>query len=231
MNNSFLQLPYKFEISRLLNDLKISNQFEYTNHFVTSNYQGIWSVLALRSPHGNTITAHATSADDYKDTSLLQACPYFKNIISMFKCPKASIRLLKLEPNSEIKEHTDYNLSYEDGCFRLHIPILTNDAIAFYINHELVTMTVGSCYYGDFNLPHRVKNNGDTSRIHLVMDCFRNEWTDDVFKKSGYNFELENMPQEYDDDTKRAMLEQLKLMNTEASKDLIKKLKSELKKN
>ena len=162
------------------------------------------------------------------DTELLQKCTYFKAIIDSFECEKISIRLLNLKPGSIIKEHTDYNLGYEDGIFRIHIPIITNEGVHFFVNHEEVKMLPEECWYGNFNLPHSVRNEGKTDRIHLVMDCLRNDWSDKLFAESGYNFEAENVQPEYSRETKLQMIEQLKLMDTEISREMILQLQKEL---
>jgi len=77
-------------------------------------------------------------------------------------------------------------------------------------------------------LPHSVRNEGKTDRIHLVMDCLRNDWSDKLFAESGYNFEAENVQPEYSRETKLQMIEQLKLMDTEISREMILQLQKEL---
>ena len=37
-------------------------------------------------------------------------------------------------------------------------------------------MAEGECWYLNFSLPHKVANNGDKDRIHLVVDCMLNHW-------------------------------------------------------
>lgn len=230
MKNAFLKLPFSFSENQLLQDLKYCKSYPFTSHFNTSDYSGDWKSIALRSLNGaiDQIYAHSSGAHNYRNTSLLDHCPYFKEIIALFECEKESIRLLNLSPNSKIKEHTDHNLAYEDRSFRIHIPIMTNQGVHFYINNTEVIMGVGECWYGNFNLPHRVENNGTTDRIHLIMDCIRNEWSDRLFAKVGYDFTAENKPYQYTEETKLKMIEELKTINTEASKALINQLKSEL---
>jgi hypothetical protein len=199
-------------------------------HFNTRDYTGDWTSIALLSPSGevNNIVAHASENVGYKDTRLLKECHYFSEIINSFLCEKESIRLLKLAPGSKIKEHTDFDLSYADGLFRIHIPIQTNTKVSFYIGHKKVDMEVGSCWYGDFTLPHQVENSGETDRIHLVMDCARNEWSDDLFEKLGYCFAEEQKPIEYSRETKLQMIDALERLDTEASRELLQQLQDEL---
>ena len=230
MKTAFLKLPFHFSEEKLLKDLEVCKKYEFTSHFNKNDYSGDWTSISLRSQNGemNNIFALPQTEKKYKDTELLQKCTYFKAIIDSFECEKESIRLLNLKPGSVIKEHTDYNLGYEDGIFRIHIPITTNEGVHFFINHEEVKMLPEECWYGNFNLPHSVRNEGKTDRIHLVMDCLRNDWSDKLFAESGYNFEAENVQPEYSRETKLQMIEQLKLMDTEISREMIQQLQKEL---
>lgn len=230
MKTPYLKLPFLFSEEKLLNDLELCKNFNFTSHFNKNDYSGEWTSIALRSQNGemNNIYALPQTEERYKDTALLQKCTYFKEIVDSFECEKEAIRLLNLKPGSVIKEHSDYNLGYEDGVFRIHIPITTNENVHFFINSEEVKMLPSTCWYGNFNLPHSVRNEGKTDRIHLVMDCLRNEWSDKIFAENGYNFEAENQQQEYSRETKLQMIEQLKLMDTETSKAMIAQLEKEL---
>lgn len=230
MPNSFLKVPFSFSEASLLADFQICESFQFTPHFNTRDYSGDWTSISLRSPSGevSNIVAHAASWKEYKDTPLLKACPFFSEIIDSFRCKKEAIRLLKLAPGSKIKEHTDYNLSYADGLFRIHIPIQTNSEVYFYIDKKRVVMEVGSCWYGDFNLPHRVENLGETDRVHLVMDCVRNDWSDVLFQKMGYLFDREKKEISYSDDTKLKMISSLQHIDSEAARTLVKQLQEEL---
>ncbi|MCG2419325.1 aspartyl/asparaginyl beta-hydroxylase domain-containing protein [Aequorivita sp. F47161] len=232
MQNAFLKLPFHFSEEKLLKDLEVCRTYNFTSHFNKNDYSGEWTSIALRSQNGeiDNIFALPQTEKKFKDTQLLQNCAYFKEIIDAFKCEKESIRLLNLKPDSEIKEHTDYNLGYEDGVFRIHIPITTNSDVHFFINSEEIKMLPSECWYGNFNLPHSVKNDGETDRIHLIMDCFRNDWSDNLFAESGYNFEVENHQPEYSREAKLQMIEELKLMDTEISKAMILELQKDLKK-
>lgn len=223
-------LPFKFSEAKLLEDLKICEAFEFPRHFNTADYSGEWKSISLKSLDGDPNNIFAFSpCKKFVDTPLLSRCPYFKQVIDSFKCDKDSIRLLNLGPGSKIHEHVDMDLGYEDRVFRLHIPIKTNKDVLFYLDNSLVTMKVGSCWYGNFNLPHRVENNGKTDRIHLVIDCKRNEWTDDLFLKLGYDFTKENLPEVYSEETKKLIIAELKLQNTQAANELIKQLIGEEK--
>lgn len=231
MASAFIKLPFTFNKQRLVEDYEICQKNNFIAHFNDRDFDGAWTSIALRSIDGkvDTIFAHNSNNDTFKDTQLLQDCTYFKYIIDSLQCEKESIRLLKLGPHSHIKPHTDFCLSYEEGTFRVHIPIMTHDKIIFNIDGKQVKMREGECWYGNFSKTHFVENNGTTDRVHLVLDCKRNAWTDNVFKAAGYDF-TEDSKEDYDITTKRQIIEQLKLMDTPASKALIKQYEDEIKK-
>jgi hypothetical protein len=58
--------------------------------------------------------------------------------------------------------------------------------------------------------------------VHLIMDCNRNEWSDELFAKAGYDFTQEKKGP--DDETLKKMLEELERMNTDTSRKLISEL-------
>lgn len=222
MSLASARFPFTFSEDRLLEDYKICEAFTFSEHYNKIDYAGSWKLIALRSMDGATDTIGAFSASGvFMDTSLLEKCAYFKEIISKFECEKESIRLLNLCAGSKIHEHTDLELGYEDGMFRVHVPIATNDGVRFYIDKELVTMEVGSCWYGNFNLLHAVENNGTSDRIHLVMDCKRNTWSDALFENLGYDFEQEKQQVSYSEEEKQLIIEELKRQGTTVSHELI----------
>ena len=221
------KLPQTYNIERLKTDLKICQKTDWLLHFNQNDFTGHWSSFALRSISGSESDILATPNATFQDTPTLKKCSYFKEIIDSFQCEKEAVRLLSLSPNSYIKEHTDSEGGYEDGFFRIHIPIQTNDKVIFTVNKKSLPMREGECWYANFNKPHFVSNEGETDRIHLVIDCLRNDWSDQLFATFGYDFE-EEKKSKYDQQTKLMMIEQLSLMKTARADSLIKQLREEL---
>lgn len=230
MEMNHYKLPQTYNIDRLKSDLKKCQKKEWLLHFNQNDFTGNWSSFALRSISGSELDILATPNATFQDTPTLTNCLYFKEIVDSFRCEKESVRLLSLSPNSYIKEHTDSDGGYEDGFFRIHIPIQTNDNVIFTVNKKALPMREGECWYANFNKPHFVSNHGETDRIHLVIDCLRNDWSDQLFATFGYDFE-EEKKSKYDQQTKLMMIEQLSLMKTEAADNLIKQLQEELEEN
>lgn len=173
-----LKLPFQFDPHRLAADLAAITADEWVPHFNTGYYHGQWSGIALRSVGGETgrLYPDPTATQSFAYTPTLDRCPYIRAVLAAFACPLEAVRLLKLCPGSSIREHRDYKLGYEDGEVWLHIPVVTNPDVEFYLEQQRLVLSPGECWYIDFNLRHRVANNGRGDRIHLVIDCVVNDW-------------------------------------------------------
>ncbi|MGB5981165.1 MAG: aspartyl/asparaginyl beta-hydroxylase domain-containing protein [Nonlabens sp.] len=225
-----LQLPFIFDETELLEDLKIAEKFRWKNHFNENGYHGDWVVISLLSVSGNSedIQAYDQSNAEAQDTDLLNLCPYFKQVIDTFECKKLNARLMKLEPGAYIKPHTDFDLGYEDGNFRIHIPIETNDQVSFVLDGDHLMMLPGECWYTNVNFEHSVRNDGLASRVHLVMDLERNKWSDNLFFSRAPKQNFMKPETKHDDHTTRSIIENLKMMDEDGNKDLIAELQSQL---
>lgn len=174
-----LRLPFLFDPARLQCDLNSIRASEWVPHFNTREYEGDWSAIPLRSVDGKIghIYPDPTAGTErFADTPLLALCPYIQDVIAAFQCPKRSLRLLRLGAGSRIREHRDYRLGFEDGEIRVHIPVITNPEVEFYLAGERIPMQEGESWYVNFNLPHRLYNGGPSDRVHLVIDCDVNDW-------------------------------------------------------
>lgn len=182
MVTSFM-LPLRFDPERLLADLARIEPDEWVPHFNTSVYEGDWSGVALRSVGGRPqqLYPDPTAQGQFADTATLDRCPYFREVLAALECPLQAARLLKLHAGSSIHEHRDYRLGFEDGEIRIHIPIVTNPNVRFFLEGRLVEMRPGECWYINVNQRHRVENTSEIDRVHLVVDCEVNEWVRGLF--------------------------------------------------
>jgi len=226
MNPSSSKLSVSFSIDKLQKDLKICENDLWTPHFNTGDYSGNWTSVSLRSQSGliNDITSFANQ--EYKNTELLDRCHYFKEIMDWFQCEKEAVRLLRLGPQSEIKEHTDNDTSYEEGFFRIHVPIITNPEVLFYVDKKLVPMKEGECWYANFQLPHSVANKSSEARIHLTLDCLRNDWSDQLFAEMGFDIHYTPKKEPYSDEVKQMIIEELSRNPSAAGAQIIADLQS-----
>jgi mannose-6-phosphate isomerase-like protein (cupin superfamily) len=183
-----LKLSLAFDPARLKRDLDRLEAGRWTQHFVKQNYEGDWSVVALRASatakHPVMMIYSDPSCDEFVDTPLLRETPYFQEVLGAFRCRLDAARLMKLTPGSVIKEHRDHDLAFEEGKFRIHVPVQTNPEVEFHLNGRRVILAAGECWYLRLSDPHRVANRGTTDRVHLVIDGRVNGWVEELFAQA-----------------------------------------------
>lgn len=182
----YIQLPFRFDAARMLQEIEAITS-PWNPHFNTMDYEGAWNGLSLRSPGGlanNLLAESLVGSHTFEDTPLLAQCDYIQQVLCMLECPQTSVRLLKLEKDAVIKEHTDDGLNFEQGEVRLHIPICTHELVDFYLDGHQLHMQAGECWYINASLPHRLANRSPVDRIHLVVDCEVNEWLQSLFTRT-----------------------------------------------
>lgn len=228
----YIQLPYCFDAKVMQQEIQQLDSSVWKLHYQTLHYEGDWSAIPLRSVNGNADNIIVSPIKDveYNDTIFLQQCPYLKNVLQNFKCPLQTVRLLKLNAGAVIKEHRDIELNFEKGEIRLHIPVVTDEDVAFYLDGERINLKEGECWYMNFNLPHRITNNSKVDRIHLVIDAKVNDWVKTIFEGDGIILkkEIEDTINEPDAETKKLMITRFRQMNTETANKLADKLEAEL---
>lgn len=229
----YLKFPFQFNEEQLVEDLSRAMEAQWIPHFNTGGYSGNWKAVSLYAANGNeqNIFAHVTDGSAISETPLMKECHYFREVLGSFKFPVLSVRLLRLEVGAEIKPHTDHELGYEDGQFRLHIPIVTNPDIEFILDGERLTMLPGECWYTNVNFVHSVANRGTIDRVHLVIDGVRNAWTDELFFSLAPESSFEAVREEnLSRETIQRMLEELKNNLQMADHPLISQLEARLRK-
>ena len=179
-----VKLDLQFDPRMLQGDLKQLEDEGWIDHFVTQNYEGDWSVIPLRGPADATHPVMMIYSDptctEFAGTPFLEKLDYFQTVLETFRCPLHAVRLMKLAPGSRIREHRDYDLAAENGLARLHVPVITNPEVDFRLNGTRVTMREGECWYLRLSDPHSVVNDGQSDRVHLVIDATVDSWLGDL---------------------------------------------------
>ncbi len=179
-----LRLDRRYDTAMLLQDLERATRAgEYVLNRPTY-HDGGWRALALVAVDGGTdakALRWAGEGANYRKTPILEACPYFASIVDGFRCPVQRVRLLRLEPGAKIHEHVDLGDGWAMRRVRLHIPIVTSDAVEFYADGQRVRMKPGELWYCDFTRPHRVHNASDVGRVHMVLDMTVDRWLREFF--------------------------------------------------
>ena len=218
-----IQFDKKYNETLLVAELESVFNDRWISHFNTKDFNGDWKSIALRSASGNSTDIYANQAQGFLDTPLLATLKYINSILQEWKCEKETVRFMALYPGAEIKPHKDLGCNYAEGNFRLHIPILTNTGVDFIVDGINYSLQPGSCWYMDFSKFHSVKNSGETVRVHLVIDCLRNDWTDELFKQNGYVEEEKKMSIA----EVEMIIAQLQTHQTETAENLIVQLKQQ----
>ncbi len=223
----YLQLPFHFDVQKMQEELQRMDSKAWKPHYQKLHYEGDWTALPLRSVNGDAgnIFVSPENNPEYKDTVFLANSVYFREVLSSFECPLLSVRLLKLNAGAVIKEHKDAEMCYEMGEIRMHIPVVTNHEVEFYLDKERMNLKEGECWYMNFNLPHSVNNKGQTARIHLVVDAAVNDWVKELFSHPGKNKKEMEEPG-YDRDTKQKIIARLRELNTETANRLANEMEA-----
>src|SRR6266567_1790712 len=176
--NASCKPSLNFDPSPLQADVELLLPGDWVAHFNTGYYEGEWLGIALRSAGGlpDQLYPDPNARGPILDTPVRERCQNLRKVIANLECPVKSARLLKLAPGGSIKEHRDYDLGFEEGEIRLHIPIVTSPQVEFFLGGERLEMKEGECWYLNVNLPHSVDNRSSVDRIHLVIDCGVNGW-------------------------------------------------------
>jgi quercetin dioxygenase-like cupin family protein len=77
--------------------------------------------------------------------------------------------LVRLIAGGEIPKHRDHYFSLSHS-HRVHVPVTTNDEVAFRVGKETINMRPGELIEINNRRPHSVSNNGDDGRVHLILD-------------------------------------------------------------
>jgi len=226
-----LQLPFQFDPMLLTEDLITASSRQWKAHFNTIGYEGNWSVIALYAPGGDVSNINAFHTDDGQimPTNLLRDCPYFEEVISRFECPILTARLMKLDAGAFIKTHRDHASGYEDGMFRVHIPISTNPGVEFILDGERIVMNKGECWYTNVNFEHSVANRGEAARVHLVIDGERNDWSDNLFFSLAREEDFIPKKKEYSKEELKQMIECMENLEGSGYEEHVQNLRKQLK--
>ena len=124
----------------------------------------------------------ASTGSGFKDyeknrTELLTKLdPYLGKIISQVKnfygyenLKLTSVLFTELKKDGKIPEHTDTGPMLTTN-HRIHIPIFSDPAVKFTLDHKDYYLEPGHGYEINNQLIHEVRNESDVDRIHMMID-------------------------------------------------------------
>lgn len=135
---------------------------------------GGWWTLSLLNDSG--VPTDVTIKDcDPVETTLLQRMPVTRQFLSSLGLRYMWARLARLEPNSFLWEHRDYNELGESERHRLHVPLATNNSAALVTGGVKVRLRAGDLWRLTPTHVHGACNLLGPDRIHLILDCYADE--------------------------------------------------------
>jgi len=159
----FIRLPYRFDVERLRKEVSAFDMSEWLPH--PQDYPGNTSIPL--------ISVGGEMNDDFngpmKPTGKLERSPYLQQVLAAFGEVFGRSRLMGLEGHCKVPEHRDVNYHWYNRV-RIHIPVITHPGVLFYCGERHVHMAAGEAWIFDSWKRHRVENNWDQKRVHLVID-------------------------------------------------------------
>lgn len=171
---AFSRLPLTIDVDLLRAALSDIDETLWQPHFNRDYYQGDWSGVALISTESAVELVHGSGPAIKREPWLRDA--RWEQGLRGLEVDIRSARLLRLGPDSHIREHRDYDLGGADADMRLHVPLLAPEDVDFMLEDQRVPMRAGECWFLDLYRPHSVNNHGNDTRIHLVIDCSLGPW-------------------------------------------------------
>ncbi len=161
--SEFIRLPYRFDVERLTAEVRAFETSEWLPHI-----QGFPGNNAIP-----LISLNGEMNDDFNGpmrvTEKLERSPYIRQVLASFGEVFGRSRLMGLQGKCAVPEHRDVNYHWYNRV-RIHIPVITNPDVIFYCGDAQVHMAAGETWIFDSWKKHRVENNSDQFRVHLVID-------------------------------------------------------------
>jgi hypothetical protein len=167
-----LRLAPRFDPARLASDLSRMDDSWWENH-LSDYHDGNWQSISLYAPGGRRSNQFSAGLA-FAATEALQRCDYVPEVINSLPGRKNRIRFLRLRAGGVILPHSDPMHQIDPALVRIHVPVQTNASVAFDVHGVRLQMLPGETWFVDVRFRHSVRNQGDTDRVHLVIDVVAN---------------------------------------------------------
>lgn len=160
----FIQLPLRFDVGQMAAEVAALGEATWRPH--PQGYAGnsMVPLIAVGGDAGNE-----TFAGPMRPTPQLQHCPYLSQVIASLGVTAGRTRLMRLSGHAEVTRHVDHGYYWIERV-RVHIPIVTQPTVRFECGDAAIHMAGGECWIFDTWRQHRVINDAEQARIHLVVD-------------------------------------------------------------
>lgn len=163
LDAEFYRLPYRFDAQRLAAEVATVPDSSWIEHPDRHKGNMALPLISLNGEDNNLFHG------PMRVTPHLQKLEYVQQVLGSLGEVYGRSRLMKLAPGCEVPLHTDTNYHWHNRV-RIHVPITTNPDVIFHCADKQVHMGRGECWIFDAWQKHRVANNSDETRVHLVFD-------------------------------------------------------------
>ncbi|GGB74720.1 aspartyl/asparaginyl beta-hydroxylase domain-containing protein [Shewanella inventionis] len=161
--HEFYQLPYHFDVATLIEEISQFTEDDWVTHHEGFKGNSAIPLISVNGEFNNDFKG------PMKPTAALEKCHYIQQILASFGEVLSRSRLMRLAPGAQVPLHSDINYHWYKRV-RVHIPITTTEQVQFYCHDKQVHMGAGECWIFDSWKLHKVENNSDQYRVHLVID-------------------------------------------------------------
>jgi hypothetical protein len=165
----FIQLPLRFDAAALAAEVLAVEEENWRPH--PQGFPGN-SALPLVAVHGDPNNDGV--AGPMRPTPLLARFRYLNQVLSSLGAVLGRTRLMRLSGQAEVSPHIDQAYYWAERM-RIHVPILTQPSVRFYCGEAVINMAAGECWIFDTWRLHRVHNDAEDVRVHLVADTVGGE--------------------------------------------------------
>ena len=173
----FIQLPLWFDAPALAAEIAKLDESAWLPH--PQGFPGN-SALPLIAVNGD-IDEDGVEGP-MRATPLLERLPYLCQVLGSLGAVLGRTRLMRLSGNAEVKPHIDQGYYWAERM-RVHMPVVTTPGVSFHCGGAEIHMAAGECWIFDTWRLHRVHNDGEQSRIHLVVDTIGGDGLWDLFAR------------------------------------------------
>ncbi|MBQ0959464.1 sulfotransferase [Ideonella sp. 4Y11] len=163
LDKPFIKLPFQFDAERLAQEVQALPPQAWVSHPNAFDGNTACRLITVDGAENDDVTGRMAM------TPHLQATPYIRQVLAHFGVVWGRSRLMRLAPGAKVPEHADMNYHWFSRV-RVHIPVLTRPGVKFWCEDECVYMAPGEAWIFDNWRLHRVENDTDQERIHLVAD-------------------------------------------------------------
>jgi hypothetical protein len=160
----FIQLPLLFDAAAMAAEIATLDASSWRPH---PNALPGNSMLPLVAVDGDP--ANEGFSGPMRPTPELLRSPCLSQAIAAISATVGRTRLMRLAGQAEVHAHVDQGYYWAERT-RVHVPVVTQPSVRFECGGTATHMGAGECWIFDTWRLHRVLNESNAVRIHLVID-------------------------------------------------------------